>query len=277
MIGLDRYAPLSEQECDLLQAAGIQFVCRYLKNLSVDEVTALSKRGIQIVTLWESTAGRASDGAAAGAADAAVAVRMAQRLGQPKGSVIIFNAGDASKPEDEKYLYPSKAIRDYFNALTPPVLAAGYRVGCYGSGATCADLRDTHHLVEIAMEAGAGGWPGSKDFTTADIQQYPTVQAGQSWSVMAHVSAVHVKQALLMFPFDWDPDTARSDDIGGWMLPVEPAPPPPSVKAAVETAVLLQTQLKLLGLYAGAIDGQVGPATSAAAMRAYRMVQSQTQ
>jgi hypothetical protein len=58
-----------------LKSAGIKFVCRYLshspsKNLTAAEARKLTDAGIWIVVVWETTAKRALDGHAAGAADA---------------------------------------------------------------------------------------------------------------------------------------------------------------------------------------------------------------
>jgi Domain of unknown function (DUF1906) len=61
-----------------LKKAGITFVCRYLshspaKNLTLKEAEELSAAGIDIVSIWEDTATRATEGHEAGVADAKAA------------------------------------------------------------------------------------------------------------------------------------------------------------------------------------------------------------
>src|SRR3954454_9683507 len=78
-----------------LKSAGIKFVCRYLshspsKNLTAAEAKKLSDAGIWIVVVWETTAKRALDGYAAGAADARDALAQAQICGMPDDRPIYF-------------------------------------------------------------------------------------------------------------------------------------------------------------------------------------------
>src|SRR5260370_940104 len=60
----------ADQDCsdvaDTAVAKGVVFVCRYLKNLSLDEAQALSDAGLKIVSIWETTAQRALSVAACG-------------------------------------------------------------------------------------------------------------------------------------------------------------------------------------------------------------------
>src|SRR5262245_1036236 len=78
-----------------LKAAGARFVCRYLspdstKNLSKTEAAALAAVGIWCVAVWESNAGRALAGTAAGTADAKTALAQATAAGMPSGRPIFF-------------------------------------------------------------------------------------------------------------------------------------------------------------------------------------------
>jgi hypothetical protein len=110
------------------------------------------------------------------------------------------------------------------------------------------------------------GWRGStayRDSGRWKARQYPETPAGNS---------------TLGISYD-QVDIVSFAAIGAWSLtagPVDrtPAPSPQTVTPAmvIATARQMQAQLVALGLYpAERIDGQVGPLTSAAAMRAYAM------
>ena len=112
---------------DQLREAGYGAVMRYLarkvdaKLLQSGEVTELHAAGIGIGLVWETTAARAGEGAAAGLADAGDAEALANRLGVPD-STPIFYAVDYDTSAD--------VVRPYFAAILG---AAKRPVGVYGS------------------------------------------------------------------------------------------------------------------------------------------------
>lgn len=112
---------------DELKAAGYGAVMRYLarkidaKLLQSGEAEELHAAGIGIGLVWETTAARAGEGAAAGLADVTDAEALADRLGVPL-STPIFYAVDYDTSAD--------TVRPYFAAILG---AARRPVGVYGS------------------------------------------------------------------------------------------------------------------------------------------------
>jgi Rv2525c-like, glycoside hydrolase-like domain len=174
--GLDTTAncgPLAPQ----LKDAGYDFVARYYahtgsKRLSVPEAKLVSAAGLQIVVVWETAPTKAAYfSRARGVDDGTSAYHAAQLLGQPAGSAIYFAVDyDASQATI------SGAISDYFCGIidgfatiadpAPPA----YRIGVYGSGATCAALVG-HGLAALSWLAQSTGWAGYKTYTTWNIKQ----------------------------------------------------------------------------------------------------------
>src|SRR5260370_38918373 len=105
----------ADQDCsdvaDTAVAKGVVFVCRYLKNLSLDEAQALSDAGLKIVSIWETRAQRALRGAAGGSVDGRPALKMAGALGRPRGAAIYVTAGfGATQLHDEIRLASFAAV-----------------------------------------------------------------------------------------------------------------------------------------------------------------------
>lgn len=93
--GFDCATPLTFDLAKKFRAHGYEFVCRYLvptgwKRLTREEAEAISQAGLQIVSVFETTADRALGGYAAGLADGATAQLVAAAVGQPVGSRIYF-------------------------------------------------------------------------------------------------------------------------------------------------------------------------------------------
>lgn len=148
-------------------AAGVKVVSMYLsndpsKNATHAKVTAYHAAGIGVLLNWESQAGAPLSGAGQGAADGAEAVRQAQALGAPDGTIIYFSCDTDTQPGQ----YPS--IDAYYRAAGHPVRAAGYGVGCYGE----ADL--VHHLSAAGLtdaEWQTIAWSGGRLDPAADFYQ----------------------------------------------------------------------------------------------------------
>lgn len=130
--GFDCSTPLSAELARKFKAQGYDFVCRYLvpsgwKRLTKEEADALSAAGLQIISVFETTANRALGGYAAGLADGAAALQAAAEVGQPVGTRIYFavdfDVVSAQMP----------TVIDYIrgcSAATPE-----YLTGVYGSAA----------------------------------------------------------------------------------------------------------------------------------------------
>ncbi|OKP75657.1 hypothetical protein A3842_19580 [Paenibacillus sp. P3E] len=145
--GFDCAAPLTKALAKKFREDGYEFVCRYLvpsgwKRLTKTEAAAISAAGLQIVSVYETTASRALGGRAAGLADGAIAAQTALAVGQPAGSRIYFAVDfDASASQMDTVIQYIKAAGE---------ASSKFRTGVYGSAA----------VVEAAMAAKActGFW-----------------------------------------------------------------------------------------------------------------------
>lgn len=179
--------PWSKPSPGALRDAGVAFVMRYLskdasKNLTRAEADSLAAVGIWCGVVWETTAGRALDGRAAGAADAREAVRQAAACGMPPGRPVYFAVDtDTTWPRVAPYF---QGVRDVLPAE---------QIGVYGGIRIVAAGADSG-LVSWFWQAEA--WSGGRWEPRAHIRQ-----AG-----MTRIDGVQV-----------DNNTAVADDIGQWM------------------------------------------------------------
>ncbi|NOU93692.1 DUF1906 domain-containing protein [Paenibacillus sp. LMG 31456] len=164
--GFDCATPLTAQTAAAFSADGYEFVCRYLvpsgsKRLTSNEAILISQEGLQIVSVFETTADRALGGRAAGLADGATALEVAAQIGQPEGSTIYFavdfDATSAQMP----------VVIEYVRAASEATPA--YNTGVYGSYA----------VVEAVSSAGACSrfwqtyaWSGGQRSAANNIYQY---------------------------------------------------------------------------------------------------------
>lgn len=136
--GFDCATPLNASTAAAFRADGYEFVCRYLvpggwKRLTPEEAEAISKAGLQIVSVFETTADRALGGRAAGLYDGAMALQTARAVGQPEGSAIYFAVDfDATAAQ-------MPTVIDYIQAAGEA--APGFAAGVYGSYAVVEAIR----------------------------------------------------------------------------------------------------------------------------------------
>ncbi len=179
--------PWSKPAAAALRDAGVSFVMRYLskdpsKNLTLSEANALAAVGIWCGVVWETTAGRALDGRAAGTADAREAVRQAAACGMPSTRPIYF-AVDTDTTWSRVAAY-FQGVRDVLPAE---------QIGVYGGIRIIAAAADSG-LVSWYWQTEA--WSGGRWDPRAHIRQ-----AG-----MARIGGVEV-----------DNNTATQNDFGQWM------------------------------------------------------------
>ncbi|WP_135546969.1 glycoside hydrolase domain-containing protein [Paenibacillus cymbidii] len=164
--GFDCATPLTSATAAAFRRDGMEFVCRYLvpsgwKALTPAEAKLIGDAGLQLVSVFETTADRALGGRAAGLADAATALKVAAAVGQPEGSCIYFavdfDATAAQMPSIIAYIAAA-------SEATP-----AYTTGVYGS----------YSVVEAVIQAGACSrgwqtyaWSGGKRSARAQIYQY---------------------------------------------------------------------------------------------------------
>ena len=128
--------------------AGYTFAIGYVshnpaKNFSADVMAAYRDEGILVGLVWETTAARALEGHAAGAADGRAAEDQANAVGYPVDAVLFFAVDVDTTAAD----YPAiQAYAEAFNAVTRRP------VGIYGE----ADVID--HFVTPGVQPVQYGW-----------------------------------------------------------------------------------------------------------------------
>jgi hypothetical protein len=152
-----------------IQATGAQWVARYFspdasKNVTAAEVHDYAAAGLGLVTVFESTAGRATQGRAAGVADAQLAEQQRHAVGLPDTHIHHF-----AVDEDTTWA----AVKPYFDGVVSVIGLD--RAGCYGG----------LHVIEGAQAYGIGflwqtvAWSGGVWSQHATIRQTGgTVLAG---------------------------------------------------------------------------------------------------
>lgn len=193
--GLDADQDLSAH-AGTMKAAGLSFAMRYLKNLSVAEVTALHGAGLKIGAVFETAADRAFGGTQNGMEDGARALQQMRQFTDLR-TAAIFPAVDGDVPPGMM-----DAVVDYFAAFDSKVFGS-YDIGGYAGGSALEDL--LAHGLSYPWLAGAMGWAGSRDFDTANrwvIKQGPTLHAGGEWDGMVWPN----------LGFAYDPDVATKLD-----------------------------------------------------------------
>ncbi|WP_409346772.1 DUF1906 domain-containing protein [Paenibacillus sp. MBLB4367] len=165
--GFDCATPLNANLAMRFKEEGYEFVCRYLvpsgwKRLTGEEADAISKAGMQIVSVFETTADRALGGRAAGLADGAFAAQTAHAVGQPEGSAIYF-----AVDFDVTNQVQMKCVIEYIHAASEAT--PNYTTGVYGE----------YEVIEAVSAAGVcsrfwqtRAWSGGKRSGTANIYQY---------------------------------------------------------------------------------------------------------
>ncbi|MDD9266034.1 DUF1906 domain-containing protein [Paenibacillus sp. GCM10023248] len=167
MKGFDCATPLTAKTAVLFAADGFQFAARYLvpasswKALKREEAEALNKAGIDIISVFETTADRALGGRAAGLADGATAVQVAKQVGQPIGSCIYFAVDFEARASQ------MATVIEYIRAASEAT--PDYTTGVYGSYA----------VIEAVYAASAcshfwqtRAWSYGKVSDKANIYQY---------------------------------------------------------------------------------------------------------
>lgn len=173
-----------------LLALHYSFAARYLshdpgKNLSRVEAVRMSRAGIDLVCVWESTATRARAGFAAGVADAREAWRQAVADGMPAHGVPIYFAVD----ED----VTGRDVADYFRGVASYL--GVHRTGAYGGIRVIAGLFNAGLI--------AFGW-----------QTY--AWSGGQWDKRAQLRQVHNGHRI--GGVDSDDDRSVADQFGQWRV-----------------------------------------------------------
>ncbi|MGV8986629.1 MAG: glycoside hydrolase domain-containing protein [Cypionkella sp.] len=227
---IDASVPCTAKAAALF-ASGIRTVIRYYsrdtvrpsKRLSPAEAAALSAAGLRIAIVHEARFGNqvTNFDRATGVADAAYARSYgAQVIGQPDGSTIYFGVDfDATKAQIKERILPYfQGVADAF-AQTPG--APRYKVGIYGSGASCGAVLDAG-LAEKAWLAQSTGW--------AD---YAGFKASSRWALLQGMETS-------VAGIDCDPNDANpAIEIGDFLLGASGAATVASAAAASAATSIL--------------------------------------
>ena len=140
--GIDCASRLTAQTAAAIRAEGYVFAGRYLvpdgwKALTRDEAEIITGAHLRLLTVWETTAGRAKGGAAAGAADGASALKCAREIGMPADGIIYFAVDFDARAGD------MDAIEAYLRAARENT--GEYETGVYGP----------YSVIETMAERGA--------------------------------------------------------------------------------------------------------------------------
>lgn len=223
----DYAVPLDPRD---VKAAGYIGVLRYIappdakydwKRLTLPERDALWEQQLGIVPVFESYAGRAKEGPAAGAADANTYLWQLHQLGWP-GGLPAFMADDTDTTADQ--------VRPYFQAAAQVFVDAG----AYG-GIKVVDPLLADGTVRWAWQACA--WSGQTVSQTAHLYQRlrPTTS-------LVNAYAGEFDEDVLLKP------------IPMWTAPTTAVAPPTPIQAPVPSSPLIVLEDDPMYIYA-AIDG----------------------
>jgi len=157
-----------------IKNAGYDFIMRYYnvkdpsKNLTYEELHALSNEGLSVGVVWENGYSNSvscfsydqgkEDGKNAG-------YYASRTIGQPEGTPIFFGVDYDASVSDI-----SGAIADYFRGVREAVEMDQYPIGVYGSGTLCEYILN-NGLAEFSWLSRSTGWSGYNTFTSWDIKQ----------------------------------------------------------------------------------------------------------
>lgn len=165
--GFDTATRVTAEKARQFAAQGFLFIGRYLdspsswKALSAAEARDISEAGLYIVSLYERTASRSREGAAAGATDGRQALVHAKQVGQPEGSAIYAAVDYDAPPADYD------RIEAYMRAFDAEI--DGYQLGVYGSYAVCRAMYE-RGVTSKLMQTYA--WSRGQVFPHNSIYQY---------------------------------------------------------------------------------------------------------
>ncbi|MBW5447434.1 DUF1906 domain-containing protein [Cohnella sp. CFH 77786] len=166
--GIDCATPLNAKSAKALADAGYRFAARYLvpssyawKRLTRSEAEAITEAGMQIISVYETTANRPAGGSPSGQVDGASALREAKAIGQPEGTAIYFavdyDAGPSDYDEIEAYL------------RTAAAQIPGYNAGVYGSYAVVEEMAKRRACAHFWQTYA---WSRGKKSDKANVYQY---------------------------------------------------------------------------------------------------------
>jgi hypothetical protein len=171
-----------------IRAAGASGVIGYFsldatKNLTPSQVSAYVLAGMPCAPVWETTAGRALAGYAAGQADARSVVTQRNACGMPTTQKIRFAVDtDTTWPSVSPYFEGAASIIGKANTapyggykITTAAYAAGYR-GCWQTTAWSGGKLDPHAVLYQNGHTALSGDADVNNILAADWGQYPPLE-----------------------------------------------------------------------------------------------------
>ena len=154
-----------------LKALGVRAIFRYYalaaqpevpqKQLTLAERDAILSAGLAIGSVYQYYSNVPENiHAQRGRTDGETALARAETFGQPEGSAIYFGVDFDWGPNDAA---KRDNILAYFAAVKALVKPAGYRIGVYGSGATCRLVLDAGS-ADLAWLVNSPGHAGAANF-----------------------------------------------------------------------------------------------------------------
>lgn len=169
---MDISEPVNQHFLDVMKAIDVNTVIRYYdltnetlpgKTLLPSETDLLARNGFDVMVVFQHNNNAiASFTSARGTSDAARSLALAAANKQPKGSAIYFGVDGGWSSSAE-----IAAIKSYFTKASAPVRAAGFKVGTYGSGLVCTQLKAAG-LVDFCWLANATSWPSYSSVVATD-------------------------------------------------------------------------------------------------------------
>lgn len=167
--GIDYTSPIDLAKAKEIKAAGFDFICRYVvperyawKRLTPEETKSASDAGLNILSVYETSAGYMRGGSAQAKIDAPIVKKEMQTVGQPAGSAIYFTADFDVTTSQEL-----DAIERYLRQMTAEL--PDYAIGVYGEYVvieTMADRKACKHFWQTYA------WSGGKRSQYANLYQY---------------------------------------------------------------------------------------------------------
>lgn len=202
--GIDCSAHITKSVADKLVALGHTFAARYLvpsvysKWLSPDEAKVISDAGLDILSVFETTASRCLSGAGGGRTDGAIAARCAKAVKQPEGSAIYF-AVDFDVTQGVQY----DKIAEYLKGCAETI--GNYAIGVYGEYSVIEEMFE-RGVVKHGWQTYA--WSGGKRSSKANVYQFKngqsvagiTVDLNNSFGNEGFWNLRSEKKALTKFP-----------------------------------------------------------------------------
>lgn len=244
--GVDFSVRHTPERLDCLRDRNVKFAARYIsggggwKRASRAELDELAGRGIAVVSVHQARNTQVGDFTLPYAArDAVSTVAAAIALGQPAGTTIYF-AVDYNAPDRDM-----PVLRDYLVRARNILADSGYHIGVYGHYGVIDAMRQH---VPFLWQTYA--WSGGAVHTDAHLLQYHN---GANLC-----GGTNGRDRAFAYPGWWSPAGPVTVDLN---------PPEPEVAGDAMTVAELQAALNRLGMRAGAVDGQAGPATRLAISR----------